>query len=420
VTSGAPGQPQTGRVDSLRRDLRAYPRQFWVLAGGIFVYCATAALAFPFEGIYMRGVLHASMTAIGWVFGVVPLVVMPLQFWAGNLTDRFGRRWLIVIAASTGVVWFAGFAYATALWQVALLVAVETALGWPLFQTASNAMIADLLPIEHRAEAFSITRVGMNLGVVLGPAAAGVALGMGASFRELFLAAACGCLAFTLAALAWIRETRPAGAAAAHVDDSGRSGYGIVLADRRFLLFCLVALLPVFVIGTFGSIYSVFITDQLDVPAGTWGLLLAMNAAIVGLFQFPLIRLTRRVDPMLLLAFSSLMLGVGIGVSAFVTPLAPLVVLVIIMSFGEIFLSPVAANVVSAMAPEAVRGRYMGVWTFVWSGGACLGPLAIGIALDRLGAHGAFAIILGAGLLGALLFVFLLRRRPDRAQGACG
>jgi len=316
-------------------------------------------------------------------------------------------------------VWFTGFAFATSVWQVAVLVAVEGALGWPLFQTASNAMIADLVVDERRAEAFGITRVAMNIGVVLGPAAAGLAIALGVTFRELFLSAAAGCLAFTIATGLWIHESRPESAGGDHVDDEGHSGYGIVLADRRFLRFCLIALLPVFAIGTFVSIFSVFVIDHLGVSTGTWGLLLALNAAIVATAQLPLIRATRRVDPMLLLALSSILLGVGIGAAAFITPLWPLVALVVVTSIGEVFLSPVASTVVSEMAPEEVRGRYMGVWTLVWNGGASLGPWAIGYAIDAYGAHAAFTIIFAAGLAGALLFP-TLRTRGESPRPAPG
>jgi MFS family permease len=407
------------RFGAAWRDLRVFSRQFWILTIAIFTYCAAAALAFPFEGIYLRTHLHTSMTSIGLVFGLVPLVLMPVQFWAGHLTDRVGRRPLIVLSAFAGVVWFVGFAYARSVWQVGVLVGVDIAFGWPLFQTASNAMIADLVEPEHRAEAYSVTRVAMNLGVVLGPAVAGLALSQGVSFFQLFISAALGCLVFGGLAGLWIRESRPQSAVTAGRagDDEGRSGYAIVLADRRFLLFCAVALLPVFVIGNFGSIYSVFITDVLGVAYGTWGLLLAMNALIVAVLQYPLIRATRRADPMLLLAFSSLLLGIGIGGSALVGPLWPLVMLVVVMSCGQIFLAPVAATVVSGMAPEAVRGRYMGVWTVVWNGGACLGPLAIGIAMDSLGGRGGLVIVLAVGLAGAALFALLRHTIGPPARG---
>ena len=164
------------RVRNLARALRVYPRQFWVLTLGIFIYVGAAALAFPFEAIYLRTYLGTSMTMIGVVFGLVPLAVMPMQFWGGHLTDRLGRRVVIMVSVLMGVVWFLGFAFVTELWQVALLVAIESSFGWPLFQTASNAMIADVLPQERRQEGFGITRIAMNLGVVLGPAVAGFAL----------------------------------------------------------------------------------------------------------------------------------------------------------------------------------------------------------------------------------------------------
>lgn len=405
-------------IDLVRRfvrDLLGFPRQFWVLVAGIFVYCGTAALAFPFEAIYLRQHLHSSMSAIGLVFGLVPVLLMPLQFWAGHLTDRVGRRPLIIVSAVAGVAWFVGFAYARSIWQVAALVGIDIVFGWPLFQTASNAMIADLLPAARRADGFSITRVAMNVGVVLGPAAAGIALGRGATFFQLFIAAALGCLVFGAILGLFIRESRPPSAIdpVQHVDEQGRSGYAIVLADRRFVLFCLVALLPVFVIGLFMSIFSVFIVDDLGVSTGTWGLLLALNAFIVAVVQFPLIWLTsRRFDPMLLLALASLLLGIGMGGAAFVTPLWPLVGLVVILSFGEVFLSPVAAAVVSDAAPEAIRGRYMGVWTVVWNGGACMGPFVMGFVIDWAGGRAAFAGVLAVGVAGAALFPLLRERRP--------
>jgi MFS family permease len=399
----------TSRLRRFVRELRDYPNQFWVLVAGIFVYVAAAALAFPYEGIYLHNVLGVSMTWVGVVFGLVPAAVIPLQIWGGQLTDRLGRRSMLVVSVISGVGWFVGFAFVREVWQVALLVAVESSIGWPLFQTASNAMIADLLPPEQRAEGFSITRVAMNLGVVLGPAAAGIALGWGVSFRQLFLAAAAGCLVMLAMVLAWVDESRPAGVAgqARPVDAAGHSGYGIVLADRRFLLFCAVAVLPVFCIGNFGSIYSVYITGYLDIPYGTWGWLLAMNALIVAVVQYPLVRVLKWRNRMVLLAVSSALLGIGIGGSAFAGALASLVVLVVVMSLGEVLLSPVASAEVSDFAPEAVRGRYMGVWTVVWNGGAALGPAFGGWAMDAIGGREAFFVLLIVGLAGAGLFLTL-------------
>jgi MFS family permease len=402
--------------------MRSYPSQFWVLVLATLVYVGAAGLGFPFEAIYLHNVVHASMTAVGLVFGVVPATVIPLQFWGGQLTDRIGRRSILIFSVGVGVVWFVGFAFATQVWQVAILTAVESAFGWPLFLTASNAMVADLLPSDRRQEGFSINRVAVNVGAVVGPALAVIAFAWGASYRELFLAAAVGCAVVAAMVAARITESRPASVTgqSEHRDEEGRMGYHIVLRDRTFIVFCLVAVLPVFCIGTFISIYSVYIIDYLHVPRGDWAGLLALNALIVAVIQYPLVRATRLRNRMVLLAVSSVLLAIGIGGAAFAVSLWSLVILVIVMSVGETLLSPVASAEVAELAPEAIRGRYMGVWTVVWNGGAALGPAFTGFAMDAFGARQAFAMLLVEGLVGGVLFFTLApgwRRRRERPPG---
>ena len=407
-----------GRVSGFGRDLRDFPRQFWVLVVGTFVYTGAAALGFPFEGLYMSQTLHISLTAIGLVFGLVSLLVMPFQVLGGTLTDRLGRKSMMLVAATSATIWFLGFAASHSVWPVALLVAMEGMFGWPLFQTAANAMTADLLPLERRAEGFSILRTAMNVGVVGGPPIGGLALTLGASFRQLFVAAAVGCMGFFALTALFVRETRPESARRPEElrDEAGRSGWHIVLHDRRFLVFCAVAVLPVFCFGLFGAMYSIFITRFLHVPNSTWSVLLALNALVVAVLGYPVMRATRRVDRMLLLAVSSVFIGIGIGGAAFAQPGWELYALVIVMSLGEVLLGPVAAGVVSDLAPEAIRGRYNGAWTVVWNGGASLGPLYGGWAMDALGGRQTFAVTLGVALLAAVLFL-LLRGRVVEAAG---
>ncbi len=391
---------------------------------GTFVYMSAASLAFPYEGIYLRRSLGLSMSWIGVLFGVVPLTMIPLQVWGGALTDRIGRRRMLILSAWMGVVWFVGFAFVREIWQVAVLVAMESAFGWPLFLTASGAMIADLLPPARRAEAFSLSRAAMNLGVVVGPAAGGLVLAAGASFRTLFLLAAAGCFGFTLLTIWGVKETRAAAQADAveSPEAHARTGYRVVLADRWFLAFCLVALLPVACFGTFGAIYSVFLVNDVGIPYGTWGLLLAFNSGIIVVLQYPLIRMTRGADRLLLLALASALLGLGLGLSALAHTVWPLIALMAVLSFGEMLLSPLSASLVSDMAPAAVRGRYMGVWTVVWSGGMGLGPSLAGFSMDALGGRTTYLLVLVVGMLGGLLFLGLRsaqrRRLPVAPRGA--
>jgi MFS family permease len=400
----------TGGLSASLRALRTYPRAFWILLVGTFVYCAGSGLAFPLEGIYLRTHLHASWFTISILFGLLGVLASPFQIVGGAVTDRIGRRITMVTAAISGIVWFVGFAFASQAWQVGVLVVVESALGWPLFLTSSNAMIADVLPQEQRATAYSLIRTAMNVGVVIGPAVGGIALGLGVSFRDVFLSAAAGCAGFLVLILIWVKESRPASAAQKGV--AKPIGYRVVMRDRRFLMFCAVALLPLIPFGQFGAIYSTYITTEMGVKYSTWPLLLALNAGIVALLQFVAVALSRGRDPMRLMALASLLIAIGVGGVAFAHSLLTLVILVVVMSLGEIFFSPIASSIVSDMAPEAIRGRYMGAWTVMWNGGASAGPLLGGILVGSIGGRGAFGTVLVLGVIGAVLFMLLSTGRP--------
>jgi MFS family permease len=255
-----------------------------------------------------------------------------------------------------------------------------------------------------------------------GPPSGGLALRLGASYRELFLAAAVGCVSFIVLVAVALRETRPESALhpARHVDEAGRTGWAIVLGDGEFLLFCAVAVLPVFCFGMFGAMYSLFITGFLHVHATTWSLLLALNAAVVAVLSYPAMRAAAGVDRMLLLAGSSVFIAVGLGGTALARPGWQLYALVCVLSAGEVLLGPVAAAVVSDMAPEAIRGRYNGAWTIVWNGGASLAPAFGGWSMQTLGGRPTFAIVGAVGLLGAVLFALLRGKVGAPAGGPTG
>ncbi|MGO8685366.1 MAG: MDR family MFS transporter [Thermoleophilia bacterium] len=399
----------SGVLKTSLRDLRTYPRSLWILFIATFVYTAGSGLAFPLEGIYLRTHLHASWFTISILFGLLGILASPFQIIGGAVTDRVGRRIPMIVASISGIVWFVGFAFAGQAWQVGVLVVIESALGWPLFLTSSNAMIADVLPQERRANAYGLIRTAMNVGVVLGPAAGGIALGFGLSFRDIFLSAAVGCAGFLTLILIWVEETRPA--AARQKGAAKQVGYRLVMRDRQFLMFCAVALLALIPFGQFGAIYSTYITTVMGVKDSTWPLLLALNAGIVAALQFVAIALSRGRNPMRLMAFASLLIAIGVGGVAFAHSLTTLVILVVILSIGEIFFSPIASSVVSDMAPEAIRGRYMGAWTVMWNGGASAGPLLGGILIGSIGGRGAFGTVLVLGLIGAVLFMLLSTRQ---------
>lgn len=410
------------------RTLRVYPTRFWLLVAATFVFLAAMGVAFPYTTLFLRERFEVSMAVVGLIMGGAALAGLPLQVVGGHVSDRYGRRPVLIASALATIALYVGLAFVDHLWQAALLVFCERSLGWPMFLQGSNAMIADLVRDRRRAEAFGFSRLATMAGVVVGPALAGVALGAGATYEQLFVAAGIGCGAFLVAVVAVLGETRPVEparpalggltpdapappAAPAVPGSPAVAGYREVLGDRRFLAFCAVALLPLFCYGQVYSTLPVLLTGTLGLSAAGWGALLSFNAAVVVLLQFPAMRVVRRFERVGVLAAASVFFALGIGGAAFVSVGWSLVAVVLFLSVGEVLFAPVSSTVVASLAAPAVRGRYIGVWTLVWTFGMALGPTLGGTMMTVLGPQGSFALVLVAGLAGGLGFALL---RPAR------
>jgi MFS family permease len=408
--AGGEGRPRAGLVARGRAELRVFPRQFWLLAGGFVVLLTGIDMCFPFETTYLHDRLGISMTAVGLLLGVPLLAALPFYVLDGIITDRYGRKPGMIAGICFVAVLYTTLAFSGAMWQIAVAISLEAAFGWALFVTGSNTMIADLVPFARRAEAYSITRVALHIGMIIGPLLAAVVLVRDPTYRSLFLTGAAICIVYVLIVVFVFRETRPQEARAESSVGETVRGYGHVLGDRRFLAFCAIAFLPLFAFGQIWTILPVMLRNAQGMPAETWGLVVAFYAVSVTIFQYPVIRRLRKADHIVLMGAASLLIGVGLG-GAVLVPWGVLTfVCVFVLGQGVVLLIPISSTVSAELAPIALRGRYMGTWTLVQMAGYALGPTFGGLAMDRLGERGAALVVIACGALGAVLYAALARR----------
>ena len=430
------------------RQLRLFPRQFWLLSGGTFFYLLAIGLAFPYTAILIKERLGVSMAVVGVIMGGTALAGLPLQPLAGSLSDRFGRRAVLIVCCCCSGVMYGSLAFAHGFWPICLAVFCDRALGWPLFLTASNAMVADLVRSRLRPEGYSLVRLMIGAGEIVGPLIAAALLAAGCGLSLLFMLAGAGCFVFLVFVVAALRETRPR--VARHVRSTAVSegppvygmrdviripsrrrsrrrqarretprGCGRVLADRRFVAFCAVSLLPLFIFGQMYSTFPVLLTGYLHVSRAAWGLLMSYSALVIVVTQYPIVRAVKRFDPMYQVALASLLFGCGVGLTAFVPASWPLLVTIASLSIAQALFGPVTSAIVARLAPLDIRGRYMGAWTLVWQGGqGSLGPIFGGLLLARLGPHVTYGAIVVMGLAGACLYPTLRAARSAAVAAA--
>ena len=122
------------------------------------------------------GALATSYSAMQFLFGPV----------VGNLSDRYGRRPVLLISLAVMVVDYLIMALAPSIW-VLLVGRVVAGIAGATYATA-NAYLADVTEPEHRAKAFGYMGAAFGVGFILGPLLGGILAGFGT--RAPFYAAA--------------------------------------------------------------------------------------------------------------------------------------------------------------------------------------------------------------------------------------
>src|SRR5205823_1712696 len=214
---------------TMRANLRALPRDAWVLFAGTFVN-RLGTFVLPFVTLYLtqRGnsVARAGLGLAGYGLGAVAA-----QAGGGLLADRLGRRNAIALSMFGGAGLTLSLVWVHGLWGIVVVVAV---LGFvaELYRPASSALIADLIPSERRVAAFSAYRLMLNIGWAVGLAVGGILAAH--SFTLLFVGDAVTSGAFgVIALLALPHGTRTA----KHEERNLATARSSMLADRGFLFF---------------------------------------------------------------------------------------------------------------------------------------------------------------------------------------
>jgi DHA1 family tetracycline resistance protein-like MFS transporter len=147
-------------------------------------------LIVEFEG----GNVTTGSHAYGWLVGIYALMQFVGSPILGALSDRFGRRRIILIATAGSAIDYVIMALAPSLgW----LFVARTISGFTAgVMATANAYIVDVTPPEKRAGAFGLVGAAFGIGFVIGPALGGL-LG-GVHLRLPFWVAA-GCSAVNLA-----------------------------------------------------------------------------------------------------------------------------------------------------------------------------------------------------------------------------
>jgi predicted MFS family arabinose efflux permease len=372
--------------------VRAFRRLFRVVWGGevepalrpllavSLVSSIAGSSGFTFVGIWATRELGADKSDLGIAFLVGAFASAGAGYLGGHLSDHIGRRPLILFSLGASVVYWLGFLLVGSSVTAGLVYIACAGMLFGISGGVSQAMVADLVPPDRHEAAYASVRVAQNLGVTMGPPIGGLFLLVGDWPLEFVGVALLNGVAVTLA-----YRYLPRGGSYAPEGPPQRGSFGVIVRDKPFLLFLASGVLAWLVYVAYEVVLPVSLTTTHGLEPAAWGFLVVINPFMVTFFQ---LRLTRRVvdvPPAVKLAVAMPLMGLPfllLSVSAAI-PVVALVIFLFVI--GEMLWVPTSQSVVAGLAPEDVRGAYMGAFGSGAATGFALAPF-VGLSVgDRYG-----------------------------------
>ena len=394
----------------MSRFLAGFPRQYWLMISGSVISQAGGSMVWPFMLIYVGGQLHLPLAQVASLVTIQSVAAIVSSFLAGTIVDRIGRRAAMTVSLLGSGVCYLLLIRAGSYAEFAAVMAM-LGLSNPLYQIGADAMVADMIPLDDRARAYSVSRIASNAGFGLGPAVGGLLAAT--SYALAFLGAAAGFFTYAALLLLFARETLgSARVGAAAVANLPSRGYRYVFRDRRYLAFVVVTALGLTAPSMFWILLAVYTKTNFGLPEYQVGWLFMTNAAMCVFVQYFVTRATIRLPSLAVASGGILVYALGVGSVAMMSSFPGFWVSMVVVSLGELLLVPTAATYIARRAPADLRGRYVGTYWLAWGCARAVAPMIGGALNDGLGPRAIWFGALALGLASATGLA-LLARRPN-------
>ncbi|MGB0098830.1 MAG: MFS transporter [Nocardioides sp.] len=395
------------------------PREGKLLLSVVVFEFIGTGLVLPFHVVYLHEVREISLSHVGLLLALPPLVGFLVVGPGGSAIDRFGARRILMGALVLQVASNTTLAFASTEWMAAtalLLSGIGFGVTWPGFQT----LVATVVPVELRQRYFGVNFTLLNLGIGIGGIVGGLLVDVAqvATFQAIYLADAVSYLPALFLMAVPLRHI--AGRPAPHPDLPVEKVSYLAVARRP-------AVGSLMLLG-FVSSYVGYSQLNAGMPAfaravgevSTRGLGLAFAAntlviVVLQLFVLQRIEGRRRTRVIAVMGFVWAGAWLLLGMTGFVSGTVGATLLVAacasVFAFGETMLQPTIPALVNELAPDHLRGRYNALSSGTFQLAAIIAPPVAGFLV----AHDLGAVYIGSLVVGCVLCaaISVLRLEPQ-------
>jgi DHA1 family tetracycline resistance protein-like MFS transporter len=376
----------------------------------------------PFYGEHM----HATPAEVGLLmaaYSCAQFVTAP--FW-GRISDRIGRRSVLIIGITGAALSYLWLAFADGLWMLFAARAFGGAMAGNI--SAAFAYVADITGPHNRAKGMGLIGAAFGLGFIFGPVIGGVLAGsdpLNADYQTPALTAAALSATALVLALAMLPESlskEVRARQAALPRKTRRQALQRALTQPSVILLLVISFLAVFVFAGMETTFAMWSRRQFGWGPEQNGYLFAFVGVISAGVQGGLIgRLAKRFGEGKLIVLGTASLASGMVMIPYAASLSWLLAAMVFVAIGFSLVSPSLNSLISLQVDAEVQGGTMGITRSTTTLARVLGPSWAGAMFYYIGKDWPFlggAVVMAAVMLLSLRTIRLSRRHPrEEAAG---
>lgn len=377
------------------------PRGIMFLIVGAGIVTIARAMSMTFLAIELQQEFGLGPAAIGFLLGIGPLLGAATAPFAGSMSDRAGRKPLLVLTLMAMALAMVGIGLARTL-VVFCLAQTFAAVAIAIYGPLSKALLSDICPEALRLKYFSWRYTASNVGWTVGPI-----LGVAAGLAPAMLFVAAG---VTYAALALVLHFLDLPVLRA--GDKGQSLAAMPLladikraiGDPRMVCFVAGATLLVAVYGQWTATLAPYLSVNIADGVEIFAYLVSINGAVVLLGNTAARRFIERAGALHALVTGCVLFAASQIGFLCSSGLVGFAISMVVFTIGEILVVPSDYMLIDGISDGRNRGSYYGAHALS-SAGSFLGPTLGGMTFGNFGAPAMFFLFAGFAAASALLYL---------------
>ena len=395
-------------------NFRGFSREIWILTLITFINRA-GTMVLPFLSKYLREDLDFSYNQVKWILISFGLGSIVGSWLGGKLSDKIGFYKIMIFSLMTSGIAFFGLQFVTS-FEGLLVAMFFIMVVADMFRPAMFVSLGAYAKPENRTRALTLVRLAINLGFAAGPALGGLLI-MTVGYKGLFWVDGATCILAIL--IFWIKVKEKKKSKYTDKEHPGEILTYSVFKDRPFWIFLGATLITGILFFQLFTTIPLYHKEQFNLSELQTGLLLTLNGVLIFFLEMPIVSYIERhkINKLKVITLGCLAMAISIYLLLVNQWAGILIIMMLFMTFGEMFVFPFSNSFAMSRAPKGHEGRYMAIFTMSYSTAHILSAEA-GMDMIRLFSYQNNWFFMGTlGIIGVLLFIWtmkLVKYEPPR------